>query len=150
MIQKQRGYATLLLVMMLLAFSMMMLKGVHRQLDQRVRMQVDERRYLQNRQRAHSALAWASSLRWSLNGEGWRCERHEARRLNACVRALSSDELLIHGSGYARFGEMPAALFQRALVRRERGESLDVGLIPLPASLSDVCPLVGQPVECEP
>lgn len=149
MIQKQRGYATLLLVMMLLGFSMLMLKGVHRQLDQRVRIQADERRYLQNRQRANSALAWASSLRWSLKGDDWQCQRHESRQLSACVKPLNNDELLMRGVGDSGAGNTPAALFQRALAQRGRAESSDVGLIPVSTSLSDVCPL-GLPVECGP
>lgn len=149
MIQKQRGYATLLLIMMLLGFSMLMLKGVHRQLDQRVRMQADERRHLLNRQRAHSALAWASSLRWSLSGDGWQCQRHEAYRLSACVKPLNVDELLMRGSGDVAFGDAPTALFQRAMVQRERSAPSGVSLVPVDTTLSDVCPL-GQPAECKP
>ncbi|SQI36267.1 Protein of uncharacterised function (DUF2509) [Leminorella richardii] len=148
-VRAQRGYATLLLIMMLLAFSMMMLKSIHRQLDHRVRMQADERRYLLERQRAYSALSWASSLSWTLNGSDWLCQKSELYRLNACVKPLNGDELLVRGSGLAVPGRAPLTLFQRAIVQREQQSVDRVSLLLVSTALSDVCPLA-QKAECEP
>lgn len=146
---RQQGYSTISMLMLLMLFGMLMLKGLNGQLTTQVKIYGDERRYLNAYNQALSSIAWALSQRWALQKHQWQCQINASDGLSACVQQMDDGRVLIRGSGKLSSSESDLALFQ--LSRRgdglsEEGDSR-VKLNSTAYGSIDFCPLK-QPAEC--
>ncbi|AWH89459.1 DUF2509 family protein [Limnobaculum parvum] len=149
LVVNQQGYSTIVMVMLLMLFGTLMLKGQSDQLLVQVRIYADERRYFRAYHQALSSLSWALSLRWAGLSSEWQCRKVENHQLSSCIRQLSDDEILIRGEGYMGNSQPPLVLFQLAGRRDDVSSPGEIRLQPFLHGRIDFCPLK-VPAECTP
>ncbi|WP_159565801.1 YgdB family protein [Budvicia diplopodorum] len=147
---RQRGYSTIAMVMLLMLFGTLMLKGLNAQLTTQVKIYGDERRYLRAYNQALSSIDWALSQRWNARSDQWLCRVSDRDELSACVREMEDSTILIRGAGQLNYGEPNLALFQLS-VRRDSQQGEDDGASALKRvahGYIDFCPLAMQ-ADCD-
>lgn len=148
---RQQGYSTISMVMLLMLFGSLMLKGLNGQLTTQIKIYGDERRYLIAYNQALSSVAWSLSQRWALQKNQWQCQISASDGLSACVREIDDGRILIRGSGKLSSSESDLALFQLSIRSdglSEEGDSHSK-LTSIADGAIDFCPLK-QPAECSP
>lgn len=148
---RQQGFSTISMVMLLMLFGMLMLKGLNGQLTTQVKIYGDERRYLRAHNQAVSSVAWALSQRWALQKNQWQCQINASDGLSACVQEMSDGRILIRGAGKLSSSEPDLVLFQLSERRDSQGDEGDGSskLSSIAYGSIDFCPLK-QPAECNP
>lgn len=149
LIRSQQGYSTIVMVMLLMLFGTLMLKGQSEQLLVQVKIYADERRYFRAYHQALSSLSWALSQRWTGLSSEWQCRKAENHQLSSCIRQLNDTDILVRGEGRMGNNQPPLVLFQ--LAGRFDGQLSPEGikLRPFSRGKIDFCPLK-VPAECFP
>ncbi|MCD1125109.1 YgdB family protein [Jinshanibacter sp. LJY008] len=145
----QQGYSTIVMVMLLMLFGTLMLKGQSDQLLVQVKIYADERRYFHAYHQALSSLSWALSQRWLALNREWQCKKAENHQLSSCIRPLNNTEILIRGEGNMGSNQPLLVLFQLAGRFDNQSSGEGIKLQPLPHGRIDFCPLK-VPAECTP
>ncbi|MBK5144604.1 YgdB family protein [Budviciaceae bacterium BWR-B9] len=146
----QQGYSTIVMVMLLMLFGSLMLKGQSEQLLVQVKIYADERRYFRAYHQALSSLSWALSQRWAGLSSEWQCRKIENHHLSSCIRQLNDDgDILVRGEGTMGNNQPPLVLFQLAGRFDTLPFSEGIRLQPFPYRRIDFCPLKA-PAECSP
>ncbi|GKX63536.1 YgdB family protein [Pragia fontium] len=148
-LKRQQGYSTIVMVMLLMLFGTLMLKGLNGQLTTQVRIYADERRYFRAYYQAVSSLSWGLAQPWIGLNANWQCRRSENIGLTSCAKQLSDSQVLLRGEGSGGAHPLPLTLFQLAEVKPGNITSLEIKLKPLPYGRIDFCPLKTA-VECQP
>lgn len=140
-LSSQRGYSTIAMVMLLMLFGTLMLKGLNGQLTTQVKMYADERRYLLAYQQAVSSLSWGLVQIWNDIHTDWQCRYHAQSQLKACVRRLNDTHVLLRGEG--SFGQSQPALtfFQLAEIIEDKEPVSEIKFKASPYGMIDYCPL---------
>ncbi|MDR0805869.1 MAG: YgdB family protein [Enterobacteriaceae bacterium] len=142
----QRGYSTIVMVMLLMLFGTLMLKGLNGQLTTQIKIYADERRYFRAYYQALSSLSWGLAQTWQGFNTNWQCRHQENSRLTLCVRQLKNKQILLRGEGEFSNHQAPLVLFQLAEIAKG---SDNTKLIAIPQGRIDFCPL-SSAVECIP
>ena len=122
---RQRGIASLTLVLLLLVLGTLILTGLNQQLITFTMLVGDESRAIQQQAVTQSALEWGRVQRWSLQPDV-QCKQRQTQRV--CLRVLNESQvLLIAGDG--------------ELLLWRGGEIVNGHIRFLPHGWSDFCPL---------
>ncbi len=124
---RQRGFSSLLMVLLLLALGSLLLQGLNQQQRSLLAQTASETRALRDAAGAHSALQWGKALSWPLQ-EALSCQQNAALGWRACLRIFSDDSVLLSGGS----GDM--LLWQSGAIEQNR-------LRFSPHGWSDFCPL---------
>jgi len=116
-VNRQSGFSTIAMVMMLLALGSVLLHGLEQYLRTQSSLLMNERGAIIAFNNALSAQAWGTTLRWQPAKE-WQCKTYQSAGLRACVRSLPDAEVLLAAQGLAdnqtltlwRWGTMEASL----------------------------------------
>ncbi len=99
----QQGSCILMTVMIFFTLSLLLLTGLHRQLEYAIRITHYEQSYLQAYNQAASSLSWGITRRWPLKSlqynksryyGKWTCEKQAFHGLKACIKAEAASNLL--------------------------------------------------------
>lgn len=149
LISHQQGYSTIVMVMLLMLFGTLMLKGQSEQLLVQVKIYADERRYFRAYHQALSSLSWALSQRWAGLSSEWQCRKVENYQLSSCIRQLNETEILVRGEGNMGNNQPPLLLFQLAGKSDTQASPEGIRLQPFADGRIDFCPLKVA-AECSP
>ena len=125
--KRQRGFASLLMVLLLLALGSLLLQGLNQQQRALLAQTASETRAIRDSAGAHSALQWGKMQPW-LAHEALACRQSGAEGWRACLRIFHDGMvLLIAASGSIQ-------VWQSGRVERGRVRFS-------PRGWSDFCPL---------
>ncbi|WP_339058140.1 YgdB family protein [Candidatus Regiella endosymbiont of Tuberolachnus salignus] len=119
----QQGSCILITVMIFFTLSLLLLTGLHRQLEYAIRITHHEQSYLQAYNQAASSLSWGITRRWPLKSlqynksryyGKWTCETQAFHGLKACIKAAAASNLLwLKGEGTVPNQTQKIVLYQQ-------------------------------------
>lgn len=136
-ITNQRGLSALTMVLLLLAFGVFMLRGLHQQLNNNLHNVASEALAIRQFSAALSAQAWGMHRRWTPAAD-WQCQQDNQRRWRACLR---QDTLNQRTNGIVLAAQALPEDTQQPITVWRYGQQAGDKLQFLPHSWSDFCPL---------
>jgi len=122
-IQRQRGSAMMLSVMMMMSLGIIVLTNLGQQLADSLTLTGHEHRYLKAREQAESSLNWGLNQTWQASASNqWQCQHADIhipgqppQSLRSCVRpSLRQGVFLLKGEGTTDNHTRPLVVYQQA------------------------------------
>jgi hypothetical protein len=122
-IQRQRGSAMMLSVMMMASLGIIVLTNLGQQLADSLALTAHEHRYLKAREQAESSLNWGLNQTWeATTSQQWLCQHtdmafpgQQPQILRSCVRpSLREAIFLLKGEGVTGNNAPPLVVYQQA------------------------------------
>lgn len=95
---RQRGFSTIAMVMMLLVTGGILLQGLDRHLRAQSSSIASERDAIMAFNSALSAQAWGRTLHWQPDNT-WQCQTMQAQQGRACIKSVGKGEILMAAEG---------------------------------------------------
>ncbi|MDQ7882867.1 DUF2509 family protein [Atlantibacter hermannii] len=95
---RQRGFSSVSMVMMLLILGAVLLHGLEQHLRTESSLLMNERRAMSAFNNALSAQAWGTTLDWQPTSE-WQCKMRPENGWRACLKSISPGEVLMAAQG---------------------------------------------------
>ncbi|WP_123348320.1 MULTISPECIES: DUF2509 family protein [unclassified Enterobacter] len=125
--KRQRGMASITMVLLLLVLGSLLLSGLNQQYQALAGRVASESRRIRDAADAHSALEWGRSQRW-LASAAWQCRQPTGVPLRVCLRIFTDGTLLLSTTGQSARRWWSGKVVKGAVVFSPRG-------------WSDFCPL---------
>lgn len=132
---RQRGMASLVLVLLLLVLGTLLLSGLNQQQRALARRVMGESRVLRDAAEAHSTLEWGRAQRWR-GDVSVQCRQAAGEHWHACLRIFADGSLLLMATG-------------ESTGRWLAGQVVNGAVVFSPHGWSDFCPLTENAL-CQP
>jgi len=97
-VNRQSGFSSIAMVMMLLVLGGVLLHGLDQHLRAQTPLLMNERDAIRAFNAALSAQAWGTTLNWQPTGE-WQCQTMQSTGWRACLKAGQKDDVLLAAQG---------------------------------------------------
>lgn len=95
---RQRGFSTISMVMMLMVLGGVMPHGLEQHLRAQSSLIFTERDAIQAFNNALSAQAWGTTVNWQ-PGSQWKCQMKQNQGWRTCIKAVGKDDVLLAAQG---------------------------------------------------